>query len=77
MTTKDRKLYRAIGAKIRELRVSRGESQPQLGKVLRRQVSAVSSIENGKQRTTLGDVILLCAHYGVKPHVFFPLPKDL
>jgi transcriptional regulator with XRE-family HTH domain len=70
----DERFYRFVGGKIRELRTAAGETQAEIAKVIRRASNVICLIERGVQRATVRDVVLLAAHFHVKPHVFFPKP---
>lgn len=56
---------RRLGQLIRDLRLSRGETQQQLGAILGSSHAAFSDIELGKTNLTVKDLVVIANHFGV------------
>jgi len=54
-----------IGLRIKRLRLEKGKSQEELGKVLSRSHAAVSDIERGKTKLGVEDLMILAKFFGV------------
>lgn len=54
-----------LGQLIRDLRISRGETQKQLGAILGYTHSAFSDIERGKTNLTVKDLAVIANHFGI------------
>lgn len=54
-----------FGARLREVRRAKGETQQELAELLSVTKTQVSDMENGKTATTMEKLVLICEHYGV------------
>ena len=70
-----------FGQRLRECRLSAGETQTQLGEVLSIHKSRVSAMESGVNTTTAEKIALICEHYQVSADYLLglsdnPEPRD-
>ena len=66
------RLYHALGARIRDLRSERGESQGDLASALDLSRTSVVNIEAGRQRPPLLTLYLIARHYRVDVPALLP-----
>lgn len=59
------KVDEEIGLRIKKLRMAKGKSQEELGKVLSRSHAAVSDIERGKTKLSVEDLLILAKFFEV------------
>jgi transcriptional regulator with XRE-family HTH domain len=59
------KVDEEIGLRIKKLRLEKGKSQEELGKVLSRSHAAISDIERGKTKLNVEDLLILAKFFGV------------
>ena len=64
----------AFGHKIREYRIKKGLSQPQLAALLGVTKNAVTNWEAGASRPDIASIPALCTHLGISTDVFFDMP---
>lgn len=60
-----------IGNKIRELRIKKGVSQEELGKILDKSHATISDIERGRRNLTAIELDAIARFFGVNADVFF------
>ena len=65
-----------FGERLREVRKESGESREDLGKAIGVRISQISEMENGKKRTTLERLVILCRHYNVSADYLLGLSDD-
>ena len=69
-----------FGQRLKELRITAGETQSQLGEVLSVYKSRISDMENGVNTTTAEKIALICEHYHISADYLLGLvdgPKKL
>lgn len=69
-----------FGQRLKELRITAGETQAQLGEVLSVYKSRISDMENGVNTTTAEKIALICEHYRISADYLLGLvdgPKKL
>ena len=59
------KVDEEIGLRIKKLRLEKGKSQKELGKVLTRSHAAISDIERGKTKLSVEDLLILAKFFEV------------
>ena len=59
------KVDEEIGLRIKKLRLEKGKSQVELGKVLSRSHAAISDIERGKTKLSVEDLLILAKFFEV------------
>ena len=65
-----------FGARIRQLRLEKHESQPALADVLGVTITQISDMENGKTGTTLERLVTLCEYYQVSSDYLLGLSDE-
>lgn len=64
----------AFGSRIREYRIKKGLSQPQLAALLGVTKNAVTNWEAGASRPDIASIPALCTHLGISADTFFDMP---
>lgn len=62
--------------RLRELRKTCGETQPDLSRLLGVTVPQISDMENGKKTTTMEKLALLCEHYQISADYLLGLTDE-
>lgn len=65
-----------FGARLREVRYARGESQKDAAGVLEGTSTLISDMEKGRRTTTLEKLYLLCEHYNVSADYLLGLTDE-
>ena len=66
----------AFGSRIREYRIKKGLSQPQLAALLGVTKNAVTNWEAGASRPDIASIPALCTHLGISADTFFDMPAQ-
>lgn len=66
----------AFGSRIREYRIKKGLSQPQLAALLGVTKNAVTNWEAGASRPDIESIPALCTHLGISADAFFDMPAQ-
>lgn len=66
----------AFGRRIREYRIKKGLSQPQLAALLGVTKNAVTNWEAGASRPDIASIPALCTHLGISTDVFLTCPRS-
>ena len=65
-----------FGQRLKELRITAGETQAQLGEVLSVYKSRISDMEKGINTTTAEKIALICEHYHISADYLLGLVDD-
>jgi transcriptional regulator with XRE-family HTH domain len=77
MTIDEKKLYKSIGDKIRELRIERNYNQTELAQKIGLERTSVTNIETGKQKVTLYALYNISKSLDVSLNDLLPQADDL
>lgn len=77
MTIDEKRLYKSIGDRIRELRIGQNYNQTELAQKIGLERTSVTNIETGKQKVTLAALYNISNSLNVSLSDLLPQPGDL
>lgn len=73
----EKRLYRVLGQKIRELRKENHYKQADLAEKVGLERTSITNIETGRQKVTVFILYKICSTFHIDINVLLPRPEDL